>query len=120
MSSTGAIAVLATITDAGGTLQERMDLLGSISAVLGTNGQRQPITLSSGFNAISVPTGANAVVIRVVSGAFVLTLKGVTGDQGIAIQASTLTTIPIVLPLGTTPSLGITSTGTVVLDVMFL
>ena len=120
MSSSGKISVVATVTDAAGTTQERMDLLGSISAVFKGNGQRQPITLASGFNAITVPTGAQAVVISVLSGAVTMVLKGVTGDTGVAIQAAALGTVPLVLPLGTTPSLGITAGGAAVIDCLFL
>lgn len=120
MTSSGQISVVATVTDAGGTNQERMDLLGTLSAVFAANGQRQPITLTTGFNAITVPTGAQAVVISVRSGAVTLQLKGNTSDIGVALQASTLTTVPLVLPLGTTPTLGITAGGAATLDILWL
>lgn len=79
----------------------------------GTNGTRQTVTLTaSAFTALSPPTGAKAVVL-ILGTATGLTLKGVTGDTGVAlVPASNPLGIDAVLPLGTTPSIGITSSNT--------
>lgn len=51
------------------------------------SGQNQSITLSSGNNTITVPSGAVAVTIIPPAGnANALVLKGVNGDTGIAIS----------------------------------
>lgn len=62
----------------------------------------------NGFQAFTVPTGATAVLIIPVAGnAQTLTLKGVTGDTGIALHI----TNPTVVALGSTPSIGLTTGG---------
>lgn len=67
--------------------------------------QQQTVTLTaSSFTAITVPTGAKALLISALTGA--ATLKGVTGDTGIALGIN----CPTLIPLGTTPSIGITDT----------
>lgn len=77
------------------------------------NGKRETVTLTlSAFTALSPPTGAKALVIEwdkepndsIIN----LTLKGVTGDTGIKlIPSSAQPRIPLVLPLGASPSIGI-------------
>jgi len=61
----------------------------------------------SAFTALSPPSGAKAVLI--LPGTSVsLSLKSVTGDGGIAVTpASSPLSVPILLPLGATPSIGI-------------
>ncbi len=70
--------------------------------------KREKISLTgSAFTALTVPTGAKSVEIRVGS-AISLTLKGVTGDTGITIApASNPISAPVFLPLGASPSVGI-------------
>jgi hypothetical protein len=78
-----------------------------------TNGKRETVTLTaSAFTALSPPSGASALVIEwdkepnntIIN----LTLKGVTGDTGIThIPSSNPKNIPLVLPLGASPSIGI-------------
>jgi hypothetical protein len=79
----------------------------------GTNGKRETVTLTaSAFTALSPPSGAKAVAL-ILGTATGLTLKGVTGDTGVALVPSTNPLgIDAILPLGTTPSLGITSSNT--------
>lgn len=83
-----------------------------------TNGKRETVSLTgSTFTALSPPTGAVALLIpfdkapntTLVS----LTLKGVTGDStGIAIiPSSNSKNIPLLLPLGSSPSIGILNGG---------
>lgn len=72
----------------------------------------ETIALSSGFNGFTVPTGATHVIIEPVTGAVTWTLKGVTGDTGIALAAAnTLPTRTSALSLGSSPALGITTNG---------
>ena len=57
--------------------------------------QQQQISLTaSAFTAITVPSGARAVIIDMLS-ADGIKLKGLTGDQGISLDS----VVPIVLPL---------------------
>lgn len=74
--------------------------------------KKETVTLANGFNALSPPAGATLCVIEPLTGAVTWTLKGVTGDTGIALAAaSTLPTKPTMVSLGTTPALGLTVTG---------
>ena len=78
-----------------------------------TNGKRENVTLTlSAFTALSPPTGSSMLVIdfsRPPNSTIIsLTLKGVTGDTGITLRPATnLKPIPLILPLGATPSIGI-------------
>lgn len=71
-------------------------------------GQWQPLSLAASvFTALTVPTGAKAVLLDL-GQAVSLTLKGLTGDTGIVLCAATAPLgVPVVLPLGTAPSIGI-------------
>lgn len=75
----------------------------------GTCGRQETVTLTASiFTALSPPAGAKAVAI-ILGAATSLTLKGVTGDgTGISITpASNPLAIDVLLPLGTSPSIGI-------------
>lgn len=67
--------------------------------------------LASGFNSITVPTGAKSVtIIPPSANAITLTLKGVTGDTGVKLHL----TDPTVIALATAQAtIGITTSGTV-------
>lgn len=70
--------------------------------------KREVVTISATtFQALSPPTGAAAALIY--PGASVsLTLKGVTGDTGIACAPTSLPKeIPLLIPLGASPSIGV-------------
>jgi hypothetical protein len=71
-------------------------------------GDRRSYTIAATtFQALTVPTGADAVVI-LPGTATSLTLKGVTGDTGVALTPSSGPIgLPILLPLGASPSIGI-------------
>ena len=106
MADTSKVEMRGSITDTNDVTVEDSGLLTDTF----TSGvrQQQTVTLTaSTFVAITVPTGAKAVLISKLTGA--ATLKGVTGDTGIALG----TNCPTLIPLGTTPSLGITDTSTV-------
>lgn len=80
----------------------------------GTSGKHEQVSLSgSAFTALTVPTGAKAVIIVPASGAGALTIKGITGDTGSTVRPSSnpITDLPLILPLGTTPSIGILNSG---------
>lgn len=91
------------------TTADRRDIESTMSAPIL---KIEPISLTSGFNAFTVPTGATHVIIEPLTGAVTWTLKGVTGDTGIALAAAaTLPTRPTALSLGSAPALGITTNG---------
>lgn len=75
-----------------------------------TVGKREDVSLTgSAFVALSPPVGSKMVAIVLPATAVSLTIKGVTGDgTGIAITpASNFLGLPILLPLGASPSIGI-------------
>lgn len=62
---------------------------------------------ASTFQALTVPTGAKALIIELGS-AVSITLKGVTGDTGVKLTpASDPLGLPAIIPLGASPSIGI-------------
>lgn len=71
----------------------------SIADVVGQSGKLETVTLLAAFNALSPPTGATLALIRWVSGTGTWTLKGVTGDTGIALGTPSATTAPVLVPL---------------------
>lgn len=74
------------------------------------SGQNQIITLSSGANTITVPSGAVAVtIIPPDNNAQTITLKGVTGDTGIALNL----TAPCSLSLSSVSTFVLTAGGTI-------
>jgi hypothetical protein len=79
----------------------------------GGSGKREPVTLSVGWNAFTVPGGAKALIIIPASTAASLTLKGASGDAtGVAIvPASNPTGQPLLVSLGTSPTIGILNGG---------
>ena len=101
MALTAKVHVRASVIETSGFEPQRVDSSSTVSDVVGNTGKRETVALTAAFTALSPPTGAAVVVIRVISGAVTLTLKGPTGDTGIVLQSAALTTPPIVLPLGT-------------------
>lgn len=96
-------------------VEDRRDIEAEITSAVR---KVEKVSLSNGFNALSPPSGATLCVIEPLTGAVTWTLKGVTGDTGIALAAaSTLPTKPVVVPLGSSPVLGITTTGTATANV---
>lgn len=93
---------------------------GAVSDVVGVSGKTETITLSAAFTALSPPTGATWVAMRVVTGAVTLTLKGITTDTGVVLQSAALGTLPLCLPLGTSPSIGILSDGAATIDCLWI
>lgn len=85
--------VTLTGTFSGGAINPSL----SIPAITTTaQSIEQVTTLSSGANTISVPSGSTSAIIVPPSGNTVgITLKGVTGDTGVALYPSTPALIPI-------------------------
>lgn len=74
------------------------------------SGQNQLITLSSGANTITVPSGAVAVtIIPPDNNSQTITLKGITGDTGIALAL----TAPCSLSLSSVSTFVLTAGGTI-------
>ena len=70
--------------------------------------KRERVSLTgSAFTALSPPSGAKAVLIDPDTSVS-LTIKGITGDTGTVITPSSAPLgIPVILPLGSAPSIGI-------------
>lgn len=77
--------------------QDRHDIETSLSTVLVR--QTSVVDLVSGFNALTPPTGARWVIIEPLTGAVTWTLKGVTGDTGVAMSSGALPSAPISMPI---------------------
>lgn len=99
----------ATVEDASGTIWNMEQP--PVKFGLGVPNQQAPVDQefsipASTFQALSPPAGARLLLIR--TSAPSLTLKGVTGDTGIALTpAANVLPIDIAIPLGATPSVGI-------------
>lgn len=76
-------------------------------------GQRQDVVLTgSAFTALTVPSNASLLVMVLPNTAASLTLKGITGDTGtVIVPASGFKGFPLLLPLGSAPSIGIANGG---------
>jgi hypothetical protein len=81
----------------------------------GISGVFQAITLATGNNTITIPTGAIAMLLELPPTATtppVLTVKGIAGDTGVVITpTSNPAGVPLLLPLGTSPVLVINNAG---------
>lgn len=117
--TTSARILLRVTLDDGTVERNEVESVQSISDVVGANGRRETIALAAAFNALSPPTGATLVVISWVSGTGTWTLKGVTGDTGIALGTPSATTQPIVVTLSSA-SIGITASGSGSAEVLWL
>jgi hypothetical protein len=84
-----------------------------------TTRKRETVTLTgSAFTALSPPSAAVAVAIFFPTTAKNLTLKGVTGDTGVKIVPLTNPIgLPLVMPLGASPSIGILNNDSTAVDV---
>ncbi len=74
----------------------------------GTTGKRETVVLTASiFTALTVPTGAKALII-ILGSATSLTLKGISGDTGVALTPSSNPLgMDAMFPLGASPSIGI-------------
>lgn len=123
MGAIGEIRLTPMVQDPDGNTIPYPPTSTRFAAGAGDRGDIRKVSLTgSAFTALTVPSGSKAVVIYLPATAVSLTLKGITGDSGIAITpASNALGLPVVLPLGSSPSIGITNGGgTVSVDVLFL
>lgn len=80
-------------------------------------GQRQIISLNSGANTITVPTGATVVlIVPPTENTNSLTLKGVSGDTGVALSK----TLPTALTLASVSSFVLSAGGTTSMEFTYL
>ena len=107
------------VTDSSGDEVSRDEVASTIADEVGFRGKRETVTLGGGFTALSPPTGAAWCQIRWASGTGTWTLKGVTGDTGVALGTPTATSPPMLLPLST-PSIGITASSAGTAEVLWL
>jgi len=119
MATSARILLRVVLTDSAGVDRNEVEDVDTITDVVAENGKREQVTLSNGFTALSPPSGVQGLVIRFISGAFTFTLKGVTGDTGVAMSSGALAAFPVLIPL-TAPSIGITCTGAGVVELLWL
>ncbi len=107
MSKTSLTSIGITVTGDGENATYQAPIITNVAAVYG--GQLS-YALASGFNALSVPTGAMGLLITPpVTSTIVKTLKGITGDTGLILSAVS----PTFLSLDSTQTtVGIDASGT--------
>jgi len=118
MTTDAAILLRAIVSD-GTTDFVKLPLTATVTDVVGDKGKLENVTLSAAFVALTPPSGATAVILKWTSGTGTWTLKGVTGDTGIALGTPTATTPPIMLSLSSA-SIGITGSAAGTLDALWL
>lgn len=119
MATSSTLTVDTTVVDDNSRQVQRLRHESTIADVVGDAGKRETVSLSAAFNALSPPTGATLAVIRWVSGTGTWTLKGVTGDTGIALGTPSATSPPVVVPLSSA-SIGILASGAGSCEVLWL
>ena len=106
MTSAVSLLVRVNVDDANAVNQEHVEVAPTAFAPgVAPNGKREPVALAMGNNALSVPTGAKGLVIVPLTGAVTWKLKGDNADVGIIIATTALPLTPILVPLGTTPTI---------------
>lgn len=119
MPSVGTIRGAVSVVNTAGAQVLNRPFNEDIADVVGEHGKSETVNLINGFLALSPPTGATFVFIQWVTGTGAWTLKGVTGDTGIALGTPSASTAPYLLTLNSA-SIGITSTATGTADVVWL
>jgi hypothetical protein len=124
MSAVAEVKIEVTVESGDGiTARHKSSKRWSPAAALAT-GKVESVSLTgSAFTALSPPTGAKAVALVLPTSAESLTLKGVTGDTGIVLSpASGFVGCDALIPLGSSPSIGITNgdSTTVVIQAIWL
>lgn len=98
--------------------ETRTVALAALSNTLAVGGGESIVALTTGFNAVPVPAGAIAGLIVPSSGsANTKTLKGITGDTGIAMNPPNA---PALIPVSGLSTLGITSAGAETLKIYWI
>lgn len=102
-----------TVDDGVGGQRADFDERVRFASSVGVSGKREQVTLTgSSYNSFTVPTGAKLLVIKPASAAVSCILEGASADTGVAIiPASGAIGQALVLTLGTSPSVGITNSG---------
>ncbi len=115
MSSTGTVTINAVLSGLP-TGSKSMNF--SYGPLTGVVAETLDQALSSGNNIVTVPTGATWMFIQPpASNSVQLTLKGVSGDTGFALDLTRVTVLP--LPAGTT-SVILNAAGTVTPEISFV
>lgn len=119
MASTATVAVSVTVSDGTkNTVQESYSVNGL--TIVAENGKRETLSLSAGANTITPPTGAKGVLLMC-QGKVSLTLKGIGGDTGVAIEGASANQIPALIPLsGSVASFVLNSTGAQTLEAIWI
>lgn len=109
MASLAELRYEITVKDANGLTQQRGPVSQRFTPGAGTNGHLETVTLTNGeYTGFTVPTGAKFLAIFLPVAAESLVLKGPTGDTGVKITpASAALGLPVLLPLGASPEVGI-------------
>lgn len=112
MSALAEVKISVVVTDSTGVVIERDLIPVRFAPGAGASGQHQTLSLASGNNTITIPSGAKALLLELTSSAPALTIKGASGDTGTTITpTSSVTGVALFLPLGTSPSLIINNAG---------
>lgn len=105
--------LIVTVEDESGAVSQPINIdkrWVSPAAIPAGADQRGYSVNNSSFQALTAPTGARLAIIELDSTMDDMTLKGVTGDTGIdASPTSNPLGLPAVIPLGDSPSIGITN-----------
>lgn len=102
------VTVAASVILNDGVKDTVKESISNTFAALLKNGKRETVSLTNAaFTALTVPAGAKGILLMCDASVGPMTLKGVTGDTGIVILTAVAPGVPIMLPLGTTPSIGI-------------
>lgn len=97
MASTAAVAVSVTINDGvKDTIKEAFSV--ASLAVAPANGKRELLALGAGNTTITPPATAKGVLLLCQTNVS-LTLKGVAGDTGVALQGAVANGLPAFVPL---------------------
>lgn len=124
MASIADVKMEITVSDATGVTAHHKSSKKFSPASALVAGKLETVTLTqSAFTALSPPTGARAVALMIPTTAISLTLKGITGDTGVKIApTSNCVGIDALIPLGTSPSIGIANgdTSDLVIQVLWM
>lgn len=113
MAAIASLLVRLDVNDGNGNVRTDVNRTARFSVGAGVSGKHEQVSLSgNAFTSLSPPSGAKLVIIEPASAAVSVTLKGVTGDTGVAVlPSSNPLGIPLVMPLGSSPSIGFQNSG---------
>lgn len=113
LTTTTAVTVSVQGIDAAGNAVNNVKTVATTSNTTPTSEAVYPYVLSTGYNSIAVPAGGykKATIMPPAANGITLTLKGVTGDTGIALDPAGFTTIGLAsgaTTIGLTAGSGVT------------